>query len=269
MPEHASFFSYLVAMFPALGQNVEGMKTVIEGRPMTAHSFDPLFAAAFVAILVLAIAFKVNGDLKKKDKAILPDESLTLRTFMEVFVGYFYDLMKDMMGPKRAKRYFPLIGTCAIFIFISNYMGMIPGFNPPTSSWSITLGMALIVFVAFNYYGLKENGFAYIKHLAGPVWWLAWLIFPLEVFSLFLRPATLSFRLMINMAVDHMLLGVVTGLVMFMGGLVLPIPIMLLGTIVAGVQVLVFCLLSSIYITLATEHEHEGEGHAHEAAHEH
>jgi F-type H+-transporting ATPase subunit a len=266
MPEHASFFSYLVAMFPALGQNVEGMKTVIEGRPMTAHSFDPLFAAAFVAIIVLAMAFKVNADLKSKDKAILPDESLTLRTFMEVFVGYFYDLMKDMMGSKRAKRYFPLIGTCALFIFVSNFMGMIPGFNPPTSSWSITLGCAGIVFIAFNYYGLKENGFGYLKHLAGPVWWLSWLIFPLEVFSLFLRPMTLSFRLMINMAVDHMLLGVVTGLLMVVGGLVLPLPIMALGTIVAAVQVLVFCLLSSIYITLATDHEHE-EDHATADAH--
>lgn len=264
MPEHASFFSYLVTLFPALGENVKGMKTVIEGRPMTIHSFDPLFAALFVALIVLGAAFKVNADLKGKEKAILPEESLTLRTFMEVFVGYFYDLMKDMMGAKRAKQYFPLIGTCALFIFVSNFMGMIPGFNPPTSSWSITLGCALIVFVAFNYYGLKENGFAYVKHLAGPVWWLAPLILPLEIFSLFLRPATLSFRLMINMAVDHMLLGVVTGLVMVVGGLVIPIPIMVLGTIVAAVQVLVFCLLSSIYITLATEHEDHGDAaHAH------
>jgi F-type H+-transporting ATPase subunit a len=264
MPEHASFFSYLVALFPALGENVKGLKTVIEGRPMTLHSFDPLFAAAFVAIVVLLMAFKVRSDLRVpgqsgKEKAILPEQTLTLRTFMELFIAYFYDLMKDMMGAKRAKQYFPLIGTCALFIFVSNFMGMIPGFNPPTSSWSITLGCALIVFVAFNYYGLKENGLGYIKHLAGPVWWLAWLIFPLEVFSLFLRPATLSFRLMINMAVDHMLLGVVTGLVMVIGGLVLPIPIMVLGTIVAAVQVLVFCLLSSIYITLATEHEHDHE----------
>ncbi len=267
MPEHASFFSYLVELLgPTLKQNVEGLKTIIEGRPMTIHSFDPLFAAIFMALVVLAMAFKVNRDLKGGQKAILPDESLTLRTFMEVFIGYFYDLMKDMMGAKRAKQYFPLIGTCALFIFVSNFMGMIPGINPPTSSWSITLGMALIIFVAFNYYGLKENGFAYLKHLAGPVWWLAWLIFPLEVFSLFLRPATLSFRLMINMSVDHMLLGVITGLVMVIGGLVVPIPILILGTIVAAVQVLVFCLLSSIYITLATEHEHEEaarEAHGH------
>lgn len=258
MPEHASFFSYLVAMFPALGHNVEGLKTIIEGKPMTLHSFDAIAAALFVGLVVLGLSWKVGSELKTGDKAILPDEQLTLRTFFEVFIAYFYDMMKDMMGAKRAKQYFPLIGTCALFIFFSNVLGMIPGFNPPTSSWSITLGMAAIVFVAFNYYGIKENGTAYVKHLAGPVWWLAWLIFPLEVFSLFLRPLTLSFRLMVNMSVDHLLLGVVTGLIM----LVAPIPILILGTIVALVQVLVFCLLSSIYIALATEHEHD-EAHAH------
>lgn len=263
MPEHASFFSYLVAMFPALGHNVEGLETIIEGKPMTLHSLDPLAAAAFVALLVLLAAAKVGADLKGKDKAILPDEKLTLRTFMEVFVAYFYDMMKSMMGAKRAKQYFPLIGTCALFIFVSNFLGMVPGMNPPTSSWSITAGCALVVFLAFNYYGLKEQGLGYVKHLAGPVWWLAWLIFPLEVFSLCLRPVTLSFRLMINMSVDHMLLSVVTGLVMVIGGLVVPLPIMMLGTIVAAVQVLVFCLLSSIYISLATEHEHEDHGAAH------
>lgn len=256
MPEHASFFSYLVAMFPALGKNVEGMKTIIEGKPMTLHSLDALVGSFCVFLLIIGLAFLVRQNLQKAEKAIIPDEKLTLRTFFEVFIEYFYNLMKDMMGAKRAKQYFPLIGTCAIFIFFANFIGMIPGMSPPTSSWSITLGMAGIIFVAFNYYGLKENGFAYIKHLAGPVWWLSWLIFPLELFALFLRPLTLSFRLMINMSVDHMILAIVTGIVMF----VVPVPIMALGTIVAAVQVLVFCLLSSIYITLATEHEHE-EGH--------
>ena len=106
---------------------------------------------------------------------------------------------------------------------------------------------------------IKENGAGYFKHLAGPVWWLAPLIFPLEVFSLCLRPMTLSVRLMLNMSVDHLLLAIALGAL----ALVLPIPVMVLGTLVAIVQVLVFCLLSSIYIALATEHEEHGEGHGH------
>ena len=61
------------------------------------------------------------------EASVIPDDKLTLRTFFEVLIGYFYDLMKDMMGAKRAKRYFPIIGTCACFIFFRNLLGLIPG----------------------------------------------------------------------------------------------------------------------------------------------
>ena len=167
--------------------------------------------------------------------------------------------MKDMMGGKRARRYFPIVGTLALFIFFSNCLGLIPGFIPPTSSLNITAGCAAVVFLLFNYYGIKENGFGYIKHLAGPVWWLAWLILPLELISLCIRPITLSVRLMLNMAVDHLLVTIALGMV----ALLVPVPIVMLSTLICVVQVLVFCLLTSIYISLATEHEeHEEHGSA-------
>jgi F-type H+-transporting ATPase subunit a len=263
MPEHTSFFTYLVAMFPALGENLHRMGQTVSGRPLGAHDAEPLVASAFIMALLLFVAARTRSVIANHDKSVIPDASLTLRTFMEILVGSFYDTMKDMMGPRRAKRYLPLIGTCACFIFFSNFMGLIPGFNPPTSSWNITWGCAIVVFVMFNYYGFKENGFAYIKHLAGPVIWLAPLIFPLEVFSTCLRPFTLSIRLMLNLAVDHLLLAIMVGVF----PLFLPIPFMLLGTLIAVIQVLVFCLLSAIYISLATEHEegHGDAGHGHVA----
>ncbi|MFO0675128.1 MAG: F0F1 ATP synthase subunit A [Polyangiaceae bacterium] len=260
MPEHTSFFSYLIAMFPALGANMRNLGfTVVGHQPVNSHSAEPIVAGLFVALLIVGLALLARGKVADYDKSIIPDDKLTLRTFFELLIGTFYDMMKDMMGPERAKRYFPIIGTAACFIFFSNFLGMIPGFNPPTSSWNVTMGCALVVFVMFNYYGIKENGLGYFKHLMGPMPLLAPLIFPLEVISLCLRPITLSVRLMLNMAVDHLLLSIV--LAMF--PLLLPIPIMVLGTLVAIVQVVVFCLLSSIYITLATEHEDHGDGHGH------
>ncbi len=258
MPEHTSFFSYLVAMFPALGENMKNLGHSLAGKPVTHHSAEPIVASIFVCLLVVGLALAARGKITDYDKSVLPEEKLSLRTFFELFVGTFYDMMKDMMGPTRAKRYFPVVGTAACFIFFSNFLGMVPGFLPPTSSWNITAGCAIVVFILFNYYGLKENGMGYLKHLAGPVWWLAWLMFPLEVVSLCLRPITLSIRLMLNMAVDHLLLSIILGMVMF----IVPIPIMMLGTLVAIVQVVVFCLLSSIYIALATEHEDHGGDHA-------
>ena len=258
MPEHTSFFSYLIAMFPALGENMHNLGHSVFGKPVTAHNAEPLVASLFVALLVIVLAAMVRPKLVNHEESVIPDEKLSLRTFMEVLIGTFYDMMKEMMGAKRAKRYFPIIGTCACFIFFGNVIGLVPGFTPPTSSWNITAGCAIVVFVAFNYYGIKENGMGYFKHLAGPMPALAPLIFPLELISLCLRPITLSIRLMLNMAVDHLLVTIAASIFV----LLLPIPIMILGTLVIIVQVVVFCLLSSIYIALATEHEEHDHGHA-------
>ena len=273
MPEHVSFFSYLVeklfAAFPALQQNLAGLKSVVPyaqgngGTPIksTRHDAEALMASAFVMVMLILFALSQKRKLSNHDQAVIPDAKLSLRTIFEMIIGYFYDVMKEMMGPKKAKRFFPVIGTCACFILFSNILGLIPGFIPPTSSWNITAGCAFVVFIAFNYYGLKENGWNYIKHYAGPIWWMAWLIFPLEVFSMLIRPFTLSLRLMLNMAVDHLLLGVVTMMI----AIFIPLPLMVLGTLVSIIQVIVFCMLSSIYIANATEDHDHGAEHAHAA----
>jgi F-type H+-transporting ATPase subunit a len=265
MPEHTSFFSYLIAMFPALGENMHNFGASFLGhKPVEASNAEPLVASAFIVLILILMALAVRAQVSKHETAVIPDAKLSLRTFLELFIGYFYDLMKDMMGPKRAKQYFPIVGTAACFVFFSNLLGLIPGFNPPTSNWNITAGCAVIVFFAFNYYGFKENGWGHIKHLFGP--WLGplgipvnILLFVIELFSLFLRPFTLSIRLMLNMAVDHLLVTLaLAGFALF-----LPIPVMILGTLVVVVQTLVFCLLTAIYITLSTEHEDHGEAHDH------
>jgi F-type H+-transporting ATPase subunit a len=256
MPEHTSFFSYLIAQFPALGQNLDVLGKSLFGQPVTSHGLEPLVASVFVMVLIVALALGIRGQLVNQDESALPEAKLTLRTFMEVFVGFWYGTMKDMMGPKRAKRYLPLVGSLACFILFSNALGLIPGFIPPTSNWNVTMGCALVVFVMFNYYGFKENGLGYVKHLFGPYigWWgipINLLLFVIETVSLLIRPLTLSIRLMLNMAVDHLLVSLTLGMI----ALFLPIPVLVLGTLVVIVQVMVFCLLTSIYIALATEHE--------------
>lgn len=265
MPEHTSFLSYLVAMFPALGKNMENFgNTFVGHHPVGDHQAEPIAAVVLVVAILLGIAFAVRKQIADYDKSVIPDEKLSLRTLVEVVVTYFYTLMRDMMGPERAKRYFPIIGTSALFILVSNFLGMIPGFLPPTSSLNVTAACAIIIAVAFNYYGVKENGLGYFKHMMGPVLPLAILIFPLELLTMFvIRPVTLALRLMLNIAVDHLLASIMVAIF----ALFLPIPILILGTLVAGVQALVFCLLASIYITLATEHEDHGDGHGHAEGH--
>jgi F-type H+-transporting ATPase subunit a len=272
MPEHTSFFSYLIAMFPALGENMRNFgETFLGHHKVDAHGAEPIVASVFVVVLILLLALGARAAVTDYEKSVIPDERLSLRTFFEIFIGYFYNMLKDMMGPTRAKKYFPVVGTAACFVFFSNVLGMIPGFLPPTASWNITAGCALVVLVSFTYYGLRAQGFGFITHLAGP--WMGplmlpinILIFAIEFISTFvIRPITLSIRLMLNIAVDHLLLSILLGIFV----LFLPLPIMMLGTLVAVVQVLVFCLLTGIYITLATEtHDDHGHDGAHDHAHD-
>ncbi len=267
MPEHTTFFSYLLAQFPALRQNMAAFgETFLGHQAVSVHGAEPLAASVAVMLVIVFLALLTRQALVNREVAVVPDATLTLRTFFEVWVGYWYGLMRDMMGPKRAKRYFPLVGSLSVFIIFSNVLGLIPGFAPPTSNWNITMGCAFVVFVMFNYYGVQENGLGYFKHLCGP--WLGWpfvpvniLLLVVETFSLCMRPLTLSIRLMLNMAVDHLLVTIALGMVT----LFLPVPVLVLSTLVCVVQVLVFCILTSIYITLATEHEDHGEHAGHGA----
>jgi F-type H+-transporting ATPase subunit a len=250
MPEHTSFLTYLIAQSEALRNNAHNVgSTIIGGHHVDYRGLEPIFMSLLVVLTLVWLAAEVRGTYRKLDESVVPDDKLTLRTFFEAFFGYFYGMAKDIMGPRNAKRYFPLIGGSAAFIFFSNAIGLVPGFSPPTSSLNVTIGCALLVFISFNYYGLKENGWGYIAHLAGPKWYLAPLLFPIELISTCVRPITLSVRLMLNIAVDHLLASIFIGMI----AIVVPIPLSMLAIIVIAVQTLVFCLLSCIYIGLATE----------------
>ncbi len=254
MPEHTSWLTFLLAYMRAtLEHNSSSLGTSLMGIHPSWASFEPLATALLVVLLVLGLAMAARAKLLRLDESVVPDEKFTLRTFMEVFLGYFYDLAKSVMGPARAKKYFPLIGTSAVFVFVANVMALLPGMPIATTSLSVTLGCALVVFVAFNIYGIKTQGlWNYLKHFAGPSLPLAILVFPIELISVCVRPVTLAVRLMLNMAVDHLILGIFMGLV----ALLVPVPLMVLGTLIVLIQTLVFTLLTTIYISLATEHEH-------------
>lgn len=261
MPEHTSLLHYVMAEWLDPLKKQSHHFHTLQGHHMGYRDFEPLFMAMLIMLAILYLTTEVRRTYRTLSISTVPETELTLRTFFEVFFAYFYGIARDIMGPKNAKRYFPLIGSAAIFIFISNAIGLVPGFLPSTSNLSITAGCALTVYVAFNYYGIKENGLGYLKHMAGwgvlpgiiPSILLALILFPIELISITVRPVTLAVRLMLNMAVDHLLVTIFLGFF----ALLLPLPVMLLGCIVIAVQTLVFCLLTSIYIGLATEH-HEG-----------
>ena len=275
MPEHESWFSlYLPGLADAIAALTMRMNFAITGQEGTwlnhesyghgGSSVDHVVGALFMLALVSTLAIIANGKLQDVKAAIIPDETLTVRTFFELMIGGVLGMMEPIMGKKAARYFLPLIGTCAVFIFFSNAMGLVPGFMPPTDSLKTTFAVALVIFVATHAYGLKENGLGHVKHLFGP--WLGplgiplnLLMFVIEVIGHLARLVSLSLRLMANMFGDHMVVGIFTLLVPFL----VPVPFLMLGTIVVIVQTAVFCILSTVYIGMAIEHHDHGDDHGH------
>jgi F-type H+-transporting ATPase subunit a len=204
-----------------------------------------------VLLIVLVGALKFRAAAVAKD-GVIPARSFGLRAAFESIMDVTFGLMVQVMGEKNARRHFPLIGSLALFILFSNLMALIPGAGVPTTTLKTNLGIALLVFFATHYYGVKEHGLAYFKHFLGPMPVLAPLMLPIELISHIARPGSLSLRLMGNMFADHKVVFTFFTLV----PLFVPVPFLVLGLLVCVVQTTVFCLLSMVYISMATAHDH-------------
>lgn len=225
-----------------------------EGLSWLGHSpirIGHLLSLAVVMLILVVLSVQANRRVADTQRAIVPSTDFDGATFVELFTGNIYDTMSSLMGREAAKFFLPLIGTCAFLIFTSNVLGLIPGMTPPTDNLNVTLAMGLIIFLATHIFGVKENGLAYFKHFLGPVLWLAPLMLPIELISHLSRPLTLGIRLMANMVADHAVLSIFLALAF--GAFALPF--YFLGCLVVVVQTLVFCLLSTVYITMSITHE--------------
>lgn len=222
-------------------------------------------SALLVALILLMVAWRTRADLRRAGaNAVVPDGTISVRNIVEVLLESLYGQMKQIIGPDCA-RYFPVLSTLALFILVSNLLGLVPGFTPPTDNWNTTFACGIFVFLYYNWHGLRTHGFGHIGHMANPTgkwwgWFMAPLMFPIELVSNLARPFSLGVRLAANMVGDH---AVVLGFLSLVPVLV-PLPFMALGLMVSVVQTLVFVLLSTIYLGLATANAH---GDEHAAAH--
>lgn len=144
--------------------------------------------------------------------------------------------------------------TCIfLFVILNNFMGLIPGIVTPTSQPVVPLGIAVLTFLYYNFHGVRVQGpIGYLKHFAGPLWWLAPLLFPIEIISHLARVMSLTIRLYANMLASDLLTLVFFSLV----PLALPSAFLGLHFLVSVIQAYVFMLLAMIYLTQATAHEH-------------
>jgi F-type H+-transporting ATPase subunit a len=150
--------------------------------------------------------------------------------------------------------------TCVLlFVLLNNFIGLLIGLSPgvitPTSQPVVPLGIAVLTFIYYNFHGVREQGVVgYAKHFLGPLWWLAWLLLPIEIVSHLARMLSLTVRLYANMLASDLLTLIAFSMIPF----VIPVVALLLHFAVSVIQAYVFMLLAMIYLSQAVVHEEEG-----------
>lgn len=224
------------------------------------HIPEHIITFALVGVILIIAGLCYRSCIYAIKNIVIPDYGLTFRNIVEAYGHFVLGQCKAILGEREAPKYFHFVATIFIVILVSNLIGLIPGFLPPTEVTSTTLALGVFSFVYYNIKGCKELGIVnYLKHFAGPLWYLAPLIFAIEIISNFIRPLSLALRLRSNMMGDHLVLTTFSNLVPFL----LPIPFYILGLVVCFIQAYVFTVLSMIYISLATTHHDHGEQHVH------
>lgn len=223
-------------------------------EPLAENGIDPLPILDILFVFVGLVLFAYFGGKPFRNSDMVePSGKANFSHFIEVLIGGIYNFLSSIirhgLGPKPI---FPVLGTYALFILCMNLMGLIPGFNPPTDQFNVTLPLALVIFIMTHVIGFKVNGVPYLKQFVGPLWWLAPLMIPIEIISHLVKPLSLSIRLFGNMTGDHKVVAVFTAFL----AVGLPIPFMGLGVLVSVLQAFVFVLLSSIYFETAMSEAH-------------
>ena len=219
--------------------------------PYTAEHAIPWYPVMFfiACILSVVIIWILKGKLSESE----PGHG---QQTLEVSVLAVRNMIEDIIGPHGLK-YFPVVMTFAVLILVSNLMGLFPLFMSPTSATSVTFALGLSSFLYYNFVGIKENGlFRHLKHFAGPIWWIAPLIFPIELISNLIRPFSLGIRLFGNLFADEKVLETLSGLAPPYTWFA-PILLMPLSAFVALIQTFVFILLSQLYLSEVSHAPHD------------
>jgi F-type H+-transporting ATPase subunit a len=175
-----------------------------------------------------------------------------LQHIMELFYDFVKGQAEDQVG-HAAPHYMAFFGTIFLFILTANLIGLIPIFESPTMNASVTAGCAFATFLYYNLAGVIAQGpLRYLAHFGGPMWWLAPLMFPIEVVSHLARLLSLTVRLYANMFAGEQVTLVFLNLTKFIG----PVIFMGLHIFVGVIQAYIFMLLTMVYVGGAVAHDH-------------
>jgi F-type H+-transporting ATPase subunit a len=245
MEAKLAFTHFLNHVFGAITTQVlqaVGYHPAIPGAP-----FDDTFAIE-LAVTILLIAFFLLVRLTLSVEKPNPAQQIA------EMIHEFSSNQCDQVIGHGYQRFQAFITCVGLFILLNNLIGMLyPTLDTPTSHPSVPLGVAVLTFLYYNFHGVREQGtVGYLKHFAGPVWWMSPLLFPVEVISHLARMMSLTIRLYANMLASDLL----TIICFSMLPIVAPSVFLGLHLAVSLIQAYVFMLLSTIYIAMAVAHEH-------------
>ncbi len=271
MEHHVTWLTQFVNKY--LGAFALSLLDLLHIHPESRATPIPEFVVMGWLVFVFAALFVLW--LKRRLSADSPGAS---QQVVEILItnptGFGIRDQLDANAGHHARQHLAMVGSVAIFVLLSNLISVIPVFTAPTGHPSVPLACALITFIYFNWQGVRAHGLGgYLKHFAGPVWQMSWLIFPVEIISTSARVLSLTVRLWANMFSSELVYVTILGLLLnptihlwdkwppvavFVGIFAATIPVLFIGlhVFVAVVQALVFTILPTVYLGIATAEEH-------------
>jgi F-type H+-transporting ATPase subunit a len=243
MPTQLLFTRFLNHLFRG---PVDRLMTALHVAPANPHAPITNSVAmdllVFLALLLYFVIVRVSLSVEK------PNGVQHLAEITHEFVS---DQSEQIIG-HGYEQFVGYLTVLGLFILLANLMGLVPGIESPTADVTVPLGFALVTFVYYHYHGIRANGPAYIKQFLGPVWWISWLLFPIEIISHCARVLSLTVRLYANIFAGDLVTLAFFSLV----PVGIPLIFMGLHIFVGVVQAYVFFLLASVYLSMAVAHDH-------------
>lgn len=234
--------SALGAHAVAAGEKSQYFFTYNPAAPIT-----NFFAMELLVVLILLVLF-----IWARTR-ISVDSPGALQHVFELAEEFVNHQSEEIIPAHGTEQFTPFLVALALFILISNLIGLIPGFVSPTATPAVPLGLAIVTWFYYHFNGIKKQGIGtYAKHFMGPVWWLAWLMIPIEVIGHFARLMSLTIRLYANIYAGDLVTMV------FFSLIPIGIPVIFLGLhlFVSLLQAYIFVLLATVYLAGAVAEEH-------------
>ena len=240
--------AWLTTLFNAHLAGLGNLLLALFGQT-AANPAEPWADHIVMQLLVAAIMLSLFAILRAR---LSVDKPGTMQHIFELIHQFISGEAEDQIGHD-GRHHVVLFETLFIFLLMANLIGVIPKFVSPTQVIYVPAGCALLAFLYYNYVGFKKNGAGkYLAHFAGPIWWMAPLMIPIEIIGTLARPLSLSVRLFANMYAGEQ----VTLVFLSLTYLIAPAIFLGLHVFVSLLQAYIFVLLTMMYVAGAVAEEH-------------